>query len=280
MTPGTLHIVATPIGNLEDITLRALRILKEVDLIAAEDTRHSRKLLNYFGIETPLTSCHEHNEEGKAQQIIEIIRRGQSVALISDAGTPAISDPGFRLVRRCRELGISVTAAPGVSALVTALSIVGLPCENFIFSGFLPSKKMARQAVIETLRHRQELSVFYESPHRLLATLEEIVQTLGVDREVAVARELTKLHEEIMRGAASEVLEHFRQKGVRGEIVLLVSPGQEALPAMSLEEALLSYEQGGELAPKEAVKQVAAQFGIPAAEVYQERLRLKKEGRL
>ena len=280
MSAGTLYVVATPIGNLEDISLRALRILKEADLIAAEDTRHSRKLLTHYGIGTPLMSCHEHNETERAEQFVAMLKQGKSIALISDAGTPAISDPGFLLVRRCRREGLPVASVPGVSAVVTALSIAGMPCDRFEFGGFLPPKKMARMALFETLCYRELLSVFYESPHRLQASLKDLEEVLGPEREVAVARELTKIHEQILRGPVAEVREHFEREGARGEIVLLVGPGQAQAPALSLEEALVSFERGGGLSPKEAVKQAAAQFGLSTAEVYRLRLRLKEEGRL
>jgi len=201
--PGTLYLVATPIGNLEDMTFRALRILREVDLVAAEDTRHSRKLFSHFGIATPLTSYFEHNEAQKGERLLDQLRAGKSVALISDAGTPAISDPGFLLVRRCRDEGIPVLAVPGPSAAVAALAVSGLPTERFAFEGFLPARSKARREALQQLWAEPRTTIFYEAPHRLLATLRDICEEMGAEREVAVARELTKLHEELFRGTAA-----------------------------------------------------------------------------
>ncbi|MBE0598163.1 MAG: 16S rRNA (cytidine(1402)-2'-O)-methyltransferase, partial [Desulfuromonadales bacterium] len=222
--PGTLYLVATPIGNLEDITLRALRLLKEVDLVAAEDTRHSRKLFAHFGITTPLTSYFAHNEREKGEKLLATLREGKAVALISDAGTPAISDPGYLLVRRCREEGIAVTPIPGPSALIAALAASGLPTERFAFEGFLPPRSKPRREALLALAGETRTLLFYEAPHRLAATLADIGTEMGTEREVVVARELTKLHEEFFRGTAAEAARHFGQARVRGEIVLLVAP--------------------------------------------------------
>jgi 16S rRNA (cytidine1402-2'-O)-methyltransferase len=273
MPSGTLYIVATPIGNLEDLTFRALRILREVDLVAAEDTRHSRKLFSHYGIGTPLTSFFQHNEAVKGERLLEDLRQGKSVALISDAGTPAIADPGFLLVRRCREEGIPVIAVPGPSAVVTALSIAGLPTDRFAFEGFLPAKTKGRRAALRRLRQEDRTTVFYEAPHRLPAALRDLAEELGEDREVAVARELTKIHEELYRGTASGALDHFGSGRVRGEIVLMVAPavdaefGGEKADAGSLEEALRKLSAEG-MPPRQAVKQVAKEFGLPRDEVY------------
>ncbi|WP_027715918.1 16S rRNA (cytidine(1402)-2'-O)-methyltransferase [Desulfuromonas sp. TF] len=273
MPSGTLYIVATPIGNLEDLTFRALRILREVDLVAAEDTRHSRKLFSHYGIGTPLTSFFQHNEAVKGERLLEDLRQGKSVALISDAGTPAIADPGFLLVRRCREEGIPVIAVPGPSAVVTALSIAGLPTDRFAFEGFLPAKTKGRRAALRRLRQEDRTTVFYEAPHRLPAALRDLAEELGEDREVAVARELTKIHEELYRGTASGALDHFGSGRVRGEIVLMVAPavdaefGGEKADAGSLEEALRKLSAEG-MPPRQAVKQMAKEFGLPRDEVY------------
>lgn len=277
MSPGTLYLVATPIGNLEDISLRALRILKEVDLVAAEDTRHSRKLFNHYGIATPLTSYFEHNESRKGERIVELLRQGRSVALISDAGTPAISDPGYLLVRRCRDEGLPVTVVPGPSAVVTALALSGLPTARFAFEGFLPAKSSLRRALLAAARGETERTLaYYEAPHRLLAALADLREELGGERRVAVARELTKLHEELFRGTVEEALEHFGGGRVRGEIVLLVAPAEAEPERESLDEALARWHAAPELSRKEMVKVLAKRFGLPGSEVY--RLSLELEG--
>ncbi|MBU5615257.1 16S rRNA (cytidine(1402)-2'-O)-methyltransferase [Geomonas azotofigens] len=276
--PGTLYIVATPIGNLEDITLRALRILKEVDLVAAEDTRHSRKLLTHFGISKPLTSYFDHNKELKGDQILDRLREGQSVALITDAGTPCISDPGYQLVRDAVADGISVVPIPGACAAVTALSASGLPTDYFSFAGFLPNKQGKRRERLQTLAAERAVLIFYESPKRLLATLEDMLETLG-DREVVVARELTKMFEEFLRGRLSTLVEEVRGREVRGEVAILVSPAQEpesdAGPGM--EELLQKYLAGGEMSLKDAVKRVTQETGLQKSAVYAEALKIKGE---
>lgn len=274
---GTLYLVATPIGNLEDVTLRALRILKEVDLVAAEDTRHSRKLFSHYGIATSLTSYFQHNEASKGERLLEALRQGRSVALISDAGTPAISDPGFLLVRRCREEGIAVVAVPGPSAVIAALSVSGLETERFCFEGFLPAKSGARRQALARLREEPRTAVFYEAPHRLPAALRDLIAELGEEREVAVARELTKVHEELFRGSAAAALAHFAVGRVRGEIVLLVAPAPEAKPQGSLREALVQGLRESGLSPREVVKQVAREFRLSGSAVYREYLKLKEE---
>jgi 16S rRNA (cytidine1402-2'-O)-methyltransferase len=279
---GTLYLVATPIGNLEDLTFRALRILQEVDLVAAEDTRHSRKLFNHYGISTPLTSYFAHNEAQKGERLLTELRAGKSVALISDAGTPAISDPGFLLVRRCRDEGIAVLAVPGPSAVVAALAISGLPTERFAFEGFLPARSKARRETLRQLRTEPRTTIFYEAPHRLPATLREICEELGAERDVAVARELTKLHEELFRGPAKAAVEHFGAGRVRGEIVLLVAPAAagalEPATAVDSVEASLRKLRGEGLSLRQAVKQVAKEFGLPGDEVYRRALAMKGEG--
>jgi 16S rRNA (cytidine1402-2'-O)-methyltransferase len=271
---GILYLVATPIGNLEDITLRALRILKEVDLIACEDTRHSRKLLNHYGITTALTAYHQHNEEPKAEKLVEKLQDGKSIALISDAGTPGISDPGYRIVVACRNASLPVVAIPGPSAVISALAISGLPTDAFVFAGFLPARSTARREALTRLRAEQRTTLFYEAPHRLGETLAEIVEELGAEREVAVARELTKMHE-LVRGRAEEVQQHFAAKDIRGEIVLLIGPATAAeTPTVTVKEALAQLLAEGMLL-RAAVKQVAKAYGLPGDEVYKEALSLR-----
>jgi len=216
-----LYIVPTPIGNLKDITFRALEVLQEVDLILAEDTRTSGKLLKYFEITTQMHSHHMHNEHKTTAAIVSRIKSGQSVALISDAGTPAISDPGFLLTRACVEAGIQVDCLPGATAFVPALVNSGLPCDKFVFEGFLPPKK-GRQTRLKLLSLETRTIIFYESPHKLLKTLAQIIEYFGQDRPVSVSREITKLHEQTIRGSALEVLAHFQAKPPKGEIVLIV----------------------------------------------------------
>lgn len=275
--PGTLYVVATPIGNLEDLTFRALRILKEVALVAAEDTRHSRKLFQHYGIATPLTSCHAHNETAKVEALLTRLQQGDSIALISDAGTPAICDPGFVLVRECRLRGLAVVAVPGPSALTAALSIAGLPVDRFAFEGFLPAKAGARRDLLRALRDEARTLVFYEAPHRLPATLAVILEEFGPERQVAVARELSKIHEELFRGSAAAALQHFDRDRVRGEIVLLVAPGAPPLRQETIREALLRRRRDSDLPMKEIVKQVAREFGLPGSEVYRESLALRRD---
>ena len=221
MTPGTLFVVATPIGNLEDITLRALRVLKEVDLVACEDTRRTRTLLTHFGIHVPVTSYFEHNKLSKGPAILKTLHEGKSVALVTDAGTPGISDPGFLLVRETREAGIPVVPVPGPSAVVTALSAAGIPADSFVFDGFLPVKPGKRIHRLEALRNLGMTIVCYESPHRALASLEAIGQVFG-QVEIVVARELTKQFEEIVRGTPAALRERFAAGAVRGEFTLVI----------------------------------------------------------
>lgn len=216
-----LYIVPTPIGNLEDMTFRAIKVLKEADLILAEDTRNSSKLLKHFEIQTPMLSHHMHNEHKTVETLIKRLQSGETMALISDAGTPAISDPGFLLTRACIENQIEVECLPGATAFVPALVNSGLPNDRFIFEGFLPEKK-GRQTRFLALAEETRTMIFYVSPHKLLKTLEEFIQYFGSDRTISVSRELTKLHEETFRGTAQEVLTHFSQKAIKGEIVVIV----------------------------------------------------------
>jgi 16S rRNA (cytidine1402-2'-O)-methyltransferase len=221
-TKGTLYIVSTPIGNREDITLRALRILKEVDLIAAEDTRHTGLLLRHFGIQTPLTSYFEGNESRKKEFILSKLRQGERVALVSDAGTPGISDPGFRLIQTAAENRIAVVPVPGPSAVIAALSVSGLPTDAFLFKGFLPHKSKKREDWLKQLEGVRETLIFYESPHRLSETLNDIFEILG-DREMVLTRELTKIYEEVLRGKVSEIQTQIGERKLKGEITLVIS---------------------------------------------------------
>ncbi|NJC88893.1 MAG: 16S rRNA (cytidine(1402)-2'-O)-methyltransferase [Desulfuromonas sp.] len=266
--PGTLYVVATPIGNLEDITARALRILREVSLIAAEDTRHSRKLLNHFGIRTPLVSYHEHNEQQRQEKLLGRLSGGESIALISDAGTPAIADPGYRLVRACHAAGVPVSPVPGASALLAALSAAGEPTDRFVFEGFLPTRAAAREESLRAIRDEPRTVVCYETPHRLLATLAAIAAVWGGDRPLVVARELTKLHEELFRGTVGQAQEHFGTERVRGELVLVLPPFAAIAPERDLTMVLGELMGVRRLSRKEAVKQVAKEFGVPRSEVY------------
>lgn len=266
---GTLYLVATPIGNLEDITARALRVLREVSLIAAEDTRHTRGLLTHFDIHTPLTSYFEHNKTGKAEALLAALAAGD-VALVSDAGMPAISDPGYELVRAALAAGFPVVPIPGPSAVLTALAASGLPTDAFVYVGFLPRKEAERRRLLEALRAEPRTLVAFESPHRLLEALADVEAVLG-DRPVAVARELTKLFEEFFRGPASAARAHFTQHGVAGEITLVIA-GAAAAPAVRWPEAAVRAEltqllQTG-LHRKEAARQVAERAGWTTRAVY------------
>ncbi len=273
---GTLYLVATPIGNLEDISQRALRILQQVDLVAAEDTRHSRKLFNHYGIGTPLTSYFQHNEAAKGEQLVQALLGGKNVALISDAGTPAISDPGCLLVQRCHEIGIPVSAIPGPSALIAALSMAGLPTKRFAFEGFLPARTHARRQLLRSLRNEMRTLVFYEAPHRLAAALQDVRMELGEERPVAVVRELTKVHEELFRGSAAEACVHFAGK-VRGEIVLLIGPPEATAPEESVREALKRWRQETDLPLSKIARKLARDYGLSGSDVYREALALQDE---
>lgn len=278
--PGTLYVVGTPIGNLEDITLRALRILKSIAVIAAEDTRQTKKLLARYGIATPLTSYYEHNELAKAPVLLARLLEGEDVALVCDAGTPAISDPGYLLVRLALERGVSVVPVPGPSALIAALAAGGLPTDHFVFLGFPPRQGSRLRRFLEQVRPLPWTLVFYESPQRLQALLEAILAVLG-DRRVVLARELTKAFEEFRRGTASELVAALRGKTVRGEVTLLVAgaPKGTARVEQTVEELLQEMLKAGELPWKEVVKKVAAAKRIPRKAAYEALLKLKREGR-
>jgi 16S rRNA (cytidine1402-2'-O)-methyltransferase len=273
---GTLYIVSTPIGNLEDITQRALRILREVDMIACEDTRHTRKLLNHFGIDRRTISYHEHNEAERAGELCELLLAGQSVALVSDAGTPLVSDPGFRLVNTATDKGINVVPVPGATAIIAALSASGLAPDQFLFAGFLPARANPRKAKLESLRALNATLIFYEAPHRIAATLRDARAVLG-NRQAVVARELTKLHEEFVRGPLDELAQAFTDSmKARGEIVLMISgagPGDqlELEPHQSSEtsfvETMDRLQRDG-LDEKTALKKAARQLGLKRDEAY------------
>lgn len=273
---GKLYLCATPIGNLEDITYRVLRTLREVDLIAAEDTRNSIKLLNHFEIKTPMTSYHEYNKIEKAYQLVDKLREGKNIALITDAGTPGISDPGEDLVRICHEEGIEVTSLPGPAACITALTMSGLPTRRFAFEAFLPREKKERAAVLEQLRDETRTMIFYEAPHHLEKTLEELYETLG-NRKMSICRELTKRYEEVMPISMEEALAYYKENEPRGEYVLVVQgksfeelqkEKQQSWESLSLTEHMAVYEEQG-IDRKEAMKLVAKDRGISKREVYQ-----------
>jgi len=270
--PGTLYVVATPIGNLADITQRAIKILKDVELIACEDTRHTRKLLQHFGINTKTTSYHEHNENQRGDELLDLLKQGSDIAVVSDAGTPAISDPGFRLVRSAIENEITVVPVPGPSALITALVAAGLPTDEFFFAGFLPARASARQTRLRELASVPGTLIFYEAPHRLAATLKDAYETLG-EREAVVARELTKLHEEVRRGRLSDLVEHYSQVEPRGEIVLLIDRNSietgeaESNSERSVGELVAQFEAEG-IDHRAALKKAARELKLSRAEAY------------
>ena len=274
---ATLYIIATPIGNLEDITYRAVRILGEVDLIAAEDTRHSLKLLNHFGISKPLTSYFDHNQQFKGERILNALRQGKSVALISDAGTPCISDPGYQLVRDAVAESIKVVPVPGACAAVAALSASGLPTDTFTFAGFPPARQGKRRTFLSGMNDLPGTLVLYEAPHRLLDTLADIREVLG-ERQVIVARELTKIYEEFIHGTASEVIAAVSRDIVRGEVVILIAAGESTPPeAEPLEEVLQRLMADGTLSVKDIAKQAAIISGVSRSEAYSEALKLRND---
>ncbi len=273
--PGVLYVVATPIGNLEDITLRALRVLKEVDLIAAEDTRHTRILLDHYAIRTPQVSYHEHNEKTQAPRLVERLTRGESIALVSDAGTPAIADPGYRLVVEALRAGSRVIPIPGASALISALSAGGLPTDRFVFEGFLPAKKGERASRLEALHDERRTIVLYEAPHRLGNTLAAMREILG-NREIVVARELSKLHEEFLRGTIDEVAARLAGGEVKGEITIVVrgAPESERITEEALAAEIQAWMERG-LTVKEIAAQMAEKHRLSRRAVYQLALRVK-----
>ena len=274
---GTLYLCATPIGNLEDITYRVLRTLKEVDLIAAEDTRNSIRLLNHFEIKTPMTSYHEYNKIDKAYQLVAKMREGKNIALITDAGTPGISDPGEDIVRICYEEGIPVTSLPGAAACITALTMSGLPTRRFAFEAFLPKDKKEHQAVLEELKTETRTIIIYEAPHHLVRTLQELSDTLGGDRRLTICRELTKRHEDKLQMTLTDSLSYYEVNEPRGEYVLIIAgrsreemkkEEQAGWEALSLEEHMAHYESQG-IDRKEAMKRVAKDRGVSKRDIYQ-----------
>ncbi len=277
---GTLYLVGTPIGNLEDITLRALRTLKEVDLIACEDTRQTQKLLNHYAIEKHTTSYHEHNELERAPELIVHLENGDDVAVVSDAGMPGVSDPGYRLVALAVRHHIRVVPIPGASAFLSALVASGLPTDSFRFGGFLPAKAGARRSLLETLKSSPRTEIFYEAPHRVVETVRDVVEILGADRRVVVAREVTKIHEEFVRGPAAEVLAELEQRSeIKGEITLLIAKAENSAsqPAAAPSVALRVRElmQSDHMEEKNALKQAAKEFGLSKSEAYREWQRAK-----
>ena len=272
---GTLYVVATPIGNLADITHRAIQILKDVDLIACEDTRHTKKLLQHFGIDTKTVSYHEHNEEIRSRELIAQLTDGRNLAIVSDAGTPTISDPGFRLVNAAVENDIQVVPVPGPSALITALTASGLPTDEFFFAGFLPSRPTARQTRLRELSSVPGTLIFYEAPHRLAASLKDAREVLG-ERHAVVARELTKLHEEIKRGLLGELASHYSDiENPRGEFVVLIDKTvlekEGEVNQQSIGSLVRGYEEQG-LDHRAALKKAARELGISRAQAYRQLL--------
>jgi 16S rRNA (cytidine1402-2'-O)-methyltransferase len=276
--PGTLYIVGTPIGNLEDMTFRAVRILQAVDAIAAEDTRHTGKLLHHFQITTPQVSYHEHNRITRTGELVERLQNGQAIALVSDAGMPGISDPGYELVKACVEAGLTVVPIPGCSAVVAALIASGLPSDRFVFEGFLPTKPKDRRAHLERLKSESRTLVFYEAPHRLRQTLQDLL-ILGGDRAIVLARELTKLHEEFWRGTIAEAIDQYRDREPLGEFTLVLA-GAELNPLLLSDDALKAelqalLNQG--ISRSEASRQLAQQTALPRRQIYQLALSLPND---
>lgn len=279
-TEMALYLVSTPIGNLEDITLRAIGVLKSVDLIACEDTRHTRRLLDHFGINKPTVSYHEHNEQARADELVQQMIGGKSIAIVTDAGTPGVSDPAYRIVTAAIENGIKVVPIPGAVALIAGLTASGLPTDSFLFAGFIPNKKMARRAKLEELRDERATLVFYEAPHRIRETLADALEILG-DRRVSLARELTKLHEQFIRGKLSEVIAHFDSHEPRGEMTLVIAGSDKdnltAVETGSINEQIQRLMNEMNLSRNEALKLAAKSRGMSKREAYQLMLEEKKD---
>jgi 16S rRNA (cytidine1402-2'-O)-methyltransferase len=277
-----LYLVATPIGNLEDITLRALRVLKEVDVIACEDTRQTQKLLNHYAIATRTTSYHEHNEMTRSAELVKEMQEGASVALVTDAGMPGISDPGYRLITLAIRHHVPVVPVPGASAFLAALVASGLPTDSFRFSGFLPAKRGERRAALEAIKNSPRTQVFYEAPHRIVEALTDVVEVLGAGRHLVVAREVTKIHEEFLRGRAGEVLENLKgRETVKGEITLLIGKAEEgsvataAVGTQSVRHRVEQIMAEEKVDEKAALKRVAKERGVSKSEAYREMQRSK-----
>jgi 16S rRNA (cytidine1402-2'-O)-methyltransferase len=266
-----LYIVSTPIGNLEDITLRAVRVLKEADLIACEDTRHTRRLLDHLGIKKPFVSYHEHNERTRAEELVERLVAGESIALVSDAGTPGISDPAYRIVTLAIERGITVAPVPGATALIAALTASGLPTDSFLFAGFLPHKKQARRARLEELKAGRATLVLYEAPHRIRETLRDAREILG-NRDASLARELTKLYEQFLRGTLDDLINHFDSNEPRGEMALVIAGSRDdnsmEIGDISISEQVERLMREETLSRGDAIKQAARSRGLPRREAY------------
>jgi 16S rRNA (cytidine1402-2'-O)-methyltransferase len=279
IAPGpALYLVGTPIGNLEDITLRALRVLKQVDLIACEDTRQTQKLLNHYAIATGTTSYHEHNEMTRSAELVKQMQQGASVALVTDAGMPGISDPGYRLIALAIRHRVPVVPIPGAAAFLAALVASGLPTDSFRFSGFLPAKRGERREALEAVRNSPRTQVFYETPHRIVEALEDVCEVLGAARLVVIAREVTKLHEEFLRGGASEVLENLKSReAVKGEITLLIGKADSdariessAFVRLSVRRRVEQIMAEEKVDEKAALKKVAKERGVSKSEAYRE----------
>lgn len=269
--PGTLYIVATPIGNLEDMTFRAVRILQAVDMIAAEDTRHTGRLLQHFQVKTPQVSYHEHNSHSRIPELLEHLQYGKAIALVSDAGMPGISDPGYELIKACIDNNVTVVPIPGASAVITALSAAGLPTDRFIFDGFLPTKSQQRQKYLESLQGESRTLVFYESPHRLRDTLADLGTILGSDRSIVIARELTKLYEEFWRGSIGDAIADYTQREPQGEYTLLVAgnpPSQIQLTETELKAELSQLMHQG-ISRSQASRQLAKDTSLSRRYLYQ-----------
>jgi 16S rRNA (cytidine1402-2'-O)-methyltransferase len=276
MSTGTLYIVATPIGNLEDITLRAIRALKEADLVAAEDTRHTRHLLDRYQIQTPLTSYHDHNKEEKAPVLVARMLEGKSVALVSDAGTPGISDPGYFLINLSLDRKIPVVPVPGATAVIAALSVSGMPTDRFVFEGFLPAKHLARLKRLQYLSKDERTLVFYEAPHKIIRAVEDMIEVFG-DRRAVITRELTKIHEEMIRGTLSEGLKRLQEGSIKGEFTVIVHGATKDPRMQDIDTAVylknLILHRG--LSRKEAISVAAEELGLPKKDVYKESLRME-----
>lgn len=268
---GTLYVVGTPIGNLEDMTFRAVRILQSVDAIAAEDTRHTGRLLQHFQIKTPQLSYHEHNHKGRLPELLNKLSEGKAIALVTDAGIPGISDPGYELVKACIEAGIQVVPIPGASASLTALSAAGLPTDQFVFEGFLPASGTLRQQRLESLPAEQRTIILYESPHRLRVSLRDLAKSLGKERNIVIARELTKLHEEFWRGTIEEAIAHYTHTEPKGEFTLVIAGAQLVMPVLSedtIKAELIEIMAQG-VSRSQATRQLAEMTKLPRRQLYQ-----------
>ncbi|MFH7025417.1 MAG: 16S rRNA (cytidine(1402)-2'-O)-methyltransferase [Heteroscytonema crispum UTEX LB 1556] len=269
--PGTLYVVGTPIGNLEDMTFRGVRILQTVDLIAAEDTRHTGRLLQHFQVKTPQVSYHEHNRNSRIPELLKHLQQGKAIALVTDAGMPLISDPGYELVKACIEAGIAVVPIPGASAAITALSAAGLPTDKFVFEGFLPTKSQQRREHLESLKIESRTLIFYESPHRLRDTLQDLADTFGSDRQIVLARELTKIYEEFWRGTVERAIAYYSEKEPQGEYTLVVAAAPAEEVQLSPEEVKAQLQQliGQGISRSQASRQLAKLTSLKRQELYQ-----------